>query len=106
MGPRSALKSLREFSRKELKEKRADKVLVQRVKMESSFRRGKFPNVRIKKIEDVHYLVCAFHDDRMRVYFFGKDGDMRGAEDYSGEEKRSVWEEVSKGTKKVFEFTK
>lgn len=104
MGARSVLKSLKEFSKKELEEKKANRIRVQRIKMKSTMRRGKFPNLRVKKIEGSHYLVCVFHNSRMRVYYFSKNGEMLGADDFTGEEKESTLENISKETKNVFRF--
>ncbi len=106
MGSRPVLKSLKEFSEKELKEKDADEVYVQRIKMEYSMRRGKFPDTRVKKIEGSQYLICAIHKQRMRVYFFDKNAQMMGAEEYKGEKKTQIWEKIKQETKTIFHFTK
>ncbi len=104
MGSRATLKSLKEFSEKELKEKDAEKVYVQRIGMEFSMRRGKFPDTRVKKIEGAHYLVCVIYKQRMRVYFFGKKAQMMGAEDYKDDEKDQIWEKINEETKTILRF--
>ncbi len=104
MGARQVLKSLKEFSEKELEEKKAEEVYVKRIKMESSMRRGKFPDTRVKKIEGTHYLVCVIHSQRMRVYFFDKNAQMIGAESFEGKEKNQVWKKIDDKTKTVFHF--
>lgn len=105
MGNRSALKFLKQFSEEEFYEKKAEEVYVKRVKMESSMRWGQFPSTRVKKIEGTHFLVCVIHNNRMRVYFFSKNAQMMGAEDYEGEEKAQIWEKIDKKTKTVFHFS-
>lgn len=105
MGPRSTLKHLKKFSKQELKDKNAERVYVQRAKMESFLRKGKLPNLRAKEVKGTHFLVCVFHDKSLRVYFMDKNGNMTGAEDFTGEEKESTWQSISKETKNVFRFS-
>lgn len=104
MAPRSVLKSLKDFSKRELREKNADRVRVQRIKMKSLMRRGRLPDLRIKKIEGCHYLVCVFRNKSLRVYYMDKAGRMMGADEFTGEDKDSTWREISKETKTILQF--
>lgn len=101
MEPRSVLKSIREFARRELREKKADRVYIRRVKMESTLRRGWLPDILVREISGIHYLVCVFRGDAMRVYYIGKSGESLGASDFTGEEKDKIWSNVLEGTRNV-----
>jgi len=101
MEPRSVLKLLREFARRELREKKADRVYIRRVKMESTLRRGWLPDILVREIKGIYYLVCVFSGDVMRVYYFGKSGESLGANDFAGEEKDKIWSNVLKRTSKI-----
>lgn len=96
------MKSLREFAARELKEKRADRVLVCRVKLKQWLRRGRVPGFRVRAVEGTHYLVCVFRGEELRLYHMNKQGLSLGATDFRGAEKEKVWAEVSKGTKIIF----
>ena len=102
MEPRSTLKSIREFAERELREKRADRVCVRRAKLESVMKRGWLPDLRIRWVKGVHYLVGVFHGNTLRVYFLGARGESLGAQEFMGSEMNEVWGEVSKRTKNVF----
>jgi len=102
MEPRSVLKLLREFAGRELKEKKADRVYVRRVKMESTLRRGWLPDILVREIKGIYYLVCVFSGDVMRVYYFGKSGESLGASDFTGNEKDKIWSSILKRTKNTF----
>ena len=101
MEPRSVLKSIREFARRELREKKADRVYIRRVKMESTLRRGWLPDILVREIKGVYYLVCVFSGDVMRVYSFGKSGESLGASDFTGDEKDKIWSNVLEGTRNI-----
>ncbi|MDI6643189.1 MAG: hypothetical protein QMD95_03965 [Candidatus Hodarchaeaceae archaeon] len=102
MEQRTIIKSLRDFAASELKEKRADRVLVGRVRLKQWLRRGRVPDFRVRTVEGTHYLVCVFRGDELRLYYMDKRGLSLGASDFSGVEKEKVWTEVSKGTKIIF----
>jgi hypothetical protein len=102
MESRSVLKLLREFARRELREKKADRVYIRRVKMESTLRRGWLPDILVREIKGIYYLVCVFSGDIMRVYYMGKGGESLGASDFVGEEKDKMWSNVLKMTKNIF----
>jgi hypothetical protein len=102
MESRSVLKLLREFARREQREKKADRVVIRRVKMESTLRRGWLPDILVRGITGVHYLVFVFSGDVMRVYYIGKSGESLGASDFTGEEKEKIWSNVLEGTRNVF----
>jgi len=102
MEPRSVLKFLREFARRELKEKKVDQVCVRRVKMESTLRRGWLPDLVVRGVRGIHYLVCVFSGDSLRVYYMGKGGESLGASEFIGEEKDKVWNDISERTKSIF----
>ena len=102
MEPRSVLKLLREFARRELMEKKADRVCVRRVKMEPTLRRGWLPNIIVREVRGIHYLVCVFSGDAMRVYYIGKGGESLGASEFIGGEKEKMWRDISERTKNIF----
>jgi hypothetical protein len=103
--PRSVLKTLREFARRELREKRARHVYVRQVKMKSLMRRGRLPDLRIRILKGTHYLVCVFYDDSLRVYYVNGRGVSLGANEFEGDEKREIWNEISRKTKTVFHLS-
>jgi len=105
MGPRSALRTLRDFAARELKDKRADQIDVRRVKMKSLMRKGRLPDLRVQTVEGVHYLVCIFRGIDLRVYYMNKRGEMLGADDFTGEKGERTWREISKRTKSVFRLS-
>ena len=102
MEPRSVLKLLREFAGRELKEKKADRVYVRRVKMESTLRRGWLPDILVREIKGIYYLVCVFSGDVIRVYYMSKGGESLGASDFTGEEKDKIWSNVLEKTRNLF----
>jgi len=102
MEPRSVLKSLREFAARELREKKADHICVRRVRMGSTLRRGWLPDLIVREVRGVHYLVCVFSGDAMRVYYVGKGGESLGASEFTGGEKDKIWDDISERTKNVF----
>lgn len=102
MEPKSVLLSLRNFASRELKGKRADRADVRQVKFRSSMRKGRLPELRILTIVGAHYLVCVFRADDLRVYYMSKRGEMLGASDFAGAEKKTTLQEISKKTKTVF----
>ncbi len=105
MEPRSILKSLREFARRELVEKKADEVVVYRLKFEKIVRRGRTPGFQMRGGEGKFY-VCVFTGDNLRVYSMSEGGAQMGAEDFSGAAKEKAASDVSKDGKIVFRFTK
>lgn len=102
MEARSVVKSLRDFAARELKEKRADRVLVCKVKLRQWLQRGRIPDFRVRTVEGTRYLVCVFRGDELRLYYVDKRGLSLGASDFKGGEKERVSAEVSKGTKIMF----
>ncbi len=105
MEPKSVLLSLRGFASRELKEKRADRVEVRRVKSQTSMRKGKLPDLRILTIAGARFLVCVFRADDLRVYYMNKRGEMRCATDFAGAENKKTWQEISKKTKSVLRLS-
>jgi hypothetical protein len=104
MGSREVLKSLRDFAKRELMEKKAESVVVRRVKLRQLMRRGRIPDFRLRGVEGAHYLVCVFGKDSLRVYFVDGDGVMSGAEEFGGEERQRILAEISERSKIVFRF--
>ncbi|MEA1904329.1 MAG: hypothetical protein U9M97_00380 [Candidatus Hadarchaeota archaeon] len=105
MEPRLVLKTLRKFAKRELKEKKARHVYVRQVKMKSLMRRGRLPDLRIRILKGTHYLVCVFYDDSMRVYYIDWRGVSLGANEFEGDEKRKMWNDISRKTKTVFHLS-
>ena len=103
MEPRSILKSIREFATREMREKRADRVCIRRVKFEQLIKRGWLPDLRIRWVKGVHYLVGVFHGNTLRVYFLSAGGESLGASEFAGTEMNEVWENILKRTKNVFD---
>jgi hypothetical protein len=100
--PRSVLKFLRKFALRELKEKRADRVYVRRVKMEPLMMRGWLPDTIVRRVKGVRYLVCVFRGDTMRVYYMGRSGISLGASEFTGAERDRMWKEILERTRNVF----
>ena len=105
MEPRSVLKSLRDFAARELKEKRADRVCVCRVKAKASLRKGRLPELRVWTVKGAHYLICVSSSDSLRVYYVDKLGKMLSADEFTGVERERVQTEISKRTKSVFRLS-
>jgi len=103
--PRLVLKVLREFAKRELKEKRARHVYVRHVKMKSLMRRGRLPDLRIRILEGTHYLVCVLYNDDLRVYYISRDGITLGAGEFKRDEKKEIWREISRKTKTVLHLS-
>jgi hypothetical protein len=99
---RRVLKFLREFSEKELKEKRASRVIVRRVKMKAVVRRGRIPAFRMRVVEGAQYLVCVFTDGDVTIYFFDGAGASLGAVELSGKEAEKKWQKISRATSAAF----
>ncbi|MBS3815377.1 MAG: hypothetical protein KGY45_02290 [Hadesarchaea archaeon] len=106
MTSRSVRKYLKDFAKRELKEKKAKEVHVRRVKMKSLMSRGKLPDMKIKGIKESRYLICVFHNNTLRIYQLNQNGEMMGANEFSGEEKNPVREEINKETEIMFKFSK
>jgi hypothetical protein len=102
MEPRLILKSLRDFAVRELKEKRAARVHVRRIKAESLLRKGRLPELRVWTVKGAHYLICVFSSDSLRVYYVDKLGKVLGADEFTGAEREKMQVEISKRTKSVF----
>ena len=102
MEPRSVLKHIREFASSELREKRADRVSVRRAKLKTLMRRGRLPQLRVRGIEEAHYLVCVLRRDSLRVYFLDPGGTSLGACEFTANEREGVWKEIEKRTRAVF----
>ena len=102
MEARPVIKSLRDFAARELKEKRAERVIVRRVKMKQWLRRGRVPDFRVRVVEGTSYLVCVFRGDELRLYHMDGCGVCLGASEFKGAEKERAWAEISKGTKIMF----
>jgi hypothetical protein len=101
MESRYVLKLLREFARREMREKKADRVYIRRIKMEPKLRRGWLPDILVRGIKGVHYLVCVFSGDVMRVYYINKGGESLGASDFTGLEKDKIWSNVLERTRNI-----
>jgi len=70
--------------------------------MESALKRGWLPDLIVREVRGIHYLVCVFSGDALRVYYMGKGGESLGASEFIGWEKDKTWEDISKRTKNVF----
>lgn len=105
MEQRAILKFLRDFARRELKEKKTERAAVYLVKMKSLVKRGKVPDFRVMGGEGARYLVCVFHGDSLRIYFVSEDAKMMGAEDFKGESKDKILAEVSGSSRLLFSFS-
>jgi hypothetical protein len=103
--PRAVLKSLHEFAKRELTEKKAKSVIVYRVKMKQVMRRGMIPDFRMRSVEGARYLVCVHQADRSRIYFMSGGGIMLGAEELGGKEREKVLTEISRRAKIVFRLS-
>jgi hypothetical protein len=101
MGPRSVFKLLREFGGRELREKKADRVYIRLVKMQPKLHGGWLPDILVRGVKGVHYLVCVFSGDVMRVYYFAQSGQSLGASDFTGDEKDKIWNDVIKKTRSI-----
>lgn len=102
MEAKSVLKSLRDFAARELKEKRADRVVVCRAKMKQWLRRGRLPDTRVRGVEGARYFICVFRGDELTLYLYDGGGASLGAMEFKGGEKEKVWADISKNTKSVF----
>lgn len=98
---RHVLKLLHGFAKKELEEKRAEKVLVCRAKMRSWMRRGRIPDFQIRGLEGAPYFVCVFRGSELTVYFMDEGGSMLGASEFSGGGAIRWWESISSGARVI-----
>lgn len=95
MEPRTVLKLVWDFSRRELSDKKAEEVVVYRLKPRTLLKRGKVPDSRVRGIAGSKYVILVFHKDRIRAYFFNGSATMLSAEDFKDEEKEKFLEEIS-----------
>ena len=102
MADRTVLKALRDFATTELREKKADLVHVRRVKAKISMTRGALPDFTVRTVEGIHYLVCVFRGDAMRIYYFGNNCEGLGASEFTGDAKEKVWKEIVGHTNRKF----
>ena len=106
MGSRSILLSLRDFASRELKEARAERVEVRKVKPSFGMRKGRVPDTRVMTVTGVSYLVCSHRGDALRVFYVDGNGGVLGAEDVPAEKKDETLKIMSKKTKTIIRIKK
>lgn len=77
---REVLKRIVQFGKREYKEKKPLKLSIYRVKSKSILKRGMLPNLNVKQIGLVHFLVVLDYGESLRVYFFARDGQQLGGQ--------------------------
>lgn len=70
--------------------------------MEPTLKRGWLPDLIVREVKGIHYLVCVFSGDALRVYYVGKGGESLGASEFVGGEKDKQWEKIAKRTRNIF----
>ena len=70
--------------------------------MEATLKRGWLPDLIVRGVKGIHYLVCVFSGDALRVYYVGKGGESLGASEFIGEERDKKWETILKRTRNIF----
>ncbi|MFW9827363.1 MAG: hypothetical protein ACFFEY_07230 [Candidatus Thorarchaeota archaeon] len=82
MEVRDALKKVVHFAEWEYKEKRPKSVKVLRVKSKSVFTVGVLPELQMRTIGPVIYIVISDHGDTLMIYFFNRNGERIGGQNY------------------------
>lgn len=100
MSIRDVIKEIIRFGRREYKEKKPLMLRVLRIKSKSVLTRGILPALNMKQIKGTFYLIVADYGDFLRLYSFGKNGQMLGGENVEKNEK--VLKEIDKSTKKLY----
>lgn len=100
MSIRDVVKEIIRFGRREYKEKKPLMLRVLRIKSKSVLTRGILPALNMKQIKGTFYLIVADYGDFLRLYSFGKNGQMLGGENVEKNEK--VLKEIDKSTKKLY----
>ena len=102
MEARRVLKRLHEFAERELREKRADNVVVCRGKLKSMMRRGRVPGFQVRGAEGVRYVVCMFRGKELTTHFLDGNGAMLGATEFTGAEGEKEWQSISRAFRVIF----
>ena len=80
MSQREALKKVTKFGKREYAEKKPLSLKVLRVKSKSILKRGILPSLNIKQIQGTFFIIIADYGDYLRIYSFGRDGQLFGGE--------------------------
>ncbi len=80
MNQRDILKNIVKFGKKEFSEKRPISLQVLRIKSKSVLKRGMLPNLNIKQIHGIFFLVVLDYKEYFRIYFFNRNGELAGGE--------------------------
>ncbi|MHA1148090.1 MAG: hypothetical protein ACTSR8_07565 [Promethearchaeota archaeon] len=77
---REVLKIIVQFGKREYKEKKPKSLRIYRIKSKSILKRGMLPNLSIKQIGLIHYLIVLDYIDNLRIYLFARDGHQLGGQ--------------------------
>ncbi|MFX1381671.1 MAG: hypothetical protein ACFFBP_04440 [Promethearchaeota archaeon] len=80
MSHRDVLKNIVKFSKKEYNEKKPLSLQLLRVKSKSVLKRGMLPNLNIKQVQGIFFLVVLDYKEYLRIYFFNREGQLLGGE--------------------------
>lgn len=82
MEVRGAFKKVVHFANWEYKEKRPKSVKVLRIKSKNLFSLGILPELQMRTIGPIVYLVVSDHGDTLMIYFFNRNGEREGGRNY------------------------
>ncbi|MFX1375199.1 MAG: hypothetical protein ACFFA0_05250 [Promethearchaeota archaeon] len=82
MEARNILKKIVRFANWEYKEKRPKSVKILRIKSKSILTLGAFPELQMRSSGPIIYLVVSDHKDSLMIYFFNRNGEMLGGQNY------------------------
>ena len=82
METRNALKKVTHFAEWEFNQKRPSSVKVLRLKSKSVLTLGVLPNFQMRTLGPIIYLVVSDHGETLRIYFFNRNGDTLGGQNY------------------------
>ncbi|MFX0083773.1 MAG: hypothetical protein ACFE94_18635 [Candidatus Hodarchaeota archaeon] len=79
---RNAFKKVVHFANWEYKEKRPKSVKVLRVKSKSVLSLGVLPELQIRTIGPIVFIIVSDYGDTLRIYFFNRNGERVGVQNY------------------------
>ena len=104
MSNREVLKSIIKFGKREFNQKKPLSLKVLRVKSKSILKRGMLPNLNIKQIQGIYFIVVLDYKASIRIYFFNNAGQMLKGENF--EKSPRLMKKIEKETRLEYKLPK
>lgn len=104
MSQRDAVKIIVRFAKKEFLEKRPKEVQVLRIKSKAILTRGLLPTLQIRQIKNTFIIIVADYGEELRIYSFGRNGELLGGENFDKNPK--FLKNLEKSTKLIYHLPK